>query len=128
MTSPRRLARARSVPILGAGRIDGIPAALLVGRCVEVWGVEADDAMGAFSRWRRARSWWIATNQIDRPDTLPLPRGGAPWSYYQLLSHGDEARADARLAAAGATAADLDRLRGQAERLHARALAAHGVG
>jgi len=119
MTSARRLARARAIPAPGAGLSDGIPAALVVGRCIEVWGTEPDDAMGAFSRWGRARSWWLKANDIERPDTLPIPTSGAPWSVSALDPH----RAAERLAIAGATLDDLDHLRAQAQQLHARAVA-----
>lgn len=118
MTSARRLARARSVPSFDD---EGTPAALLVGRCIEVWGTEPNDAMGAFSRWGRVRAWWLESNGLASSDAEHLAPG-SPWSHTYLTAHGDADEADRRLTAAGATSADLDRLRAQANRLHARAL------
>lgn len=113
-------------PQLQAG---GIPAALALGRCIEVWGSHDDSEngssihMSAFSRWDRVRRWWLETNGItDTAEQCRLVPFGSPWSidYLNVEGRGDWFLEKFR--AIGATPADVPALREQAMELHEQAV------
>lgn len=97
---------------------EGVPQALAIGRCVEVWAPEGTGApyaphITAHGRWSRvAHSWRAASGLEDRDAWRLLPAGGAPWS-----TATDPDQAAERLARAGCTLADLPRLRTEADLL-----------
>ena len=132
MTARRRAKAGHEPPSTGPG---GVPAALLVGRCIEVWGDPASEARpdcSAFTRFSRARTWWLQSAGIDRPEDQDrlVPGAPIPWSALYLL---ERSRTEAagqqladlvhgRLSAAGATLANLDDLRAEAVQLHEMAV------
>ena len=92
-----------------------MPAALLVGRCIEVWAEPKADspADSAFRRFAVARGWWLDAAYVDKPtdrDAL-IPRG-TPWSVDYLIETRGQYVAE-RLAPADATPDDLPRLAAQ---------------
>lgn len=123
--SARRQARARDVAhaVTGAG---GVPRALLVGRCIEVWAEDPKDVAAPSSTMRRfsaGREWWLAHAGIDDSlDARPLIPTGSPWSATYLATappHAaqNEARLLERLAEARVAITDLSTLRREAKAL-----------
>jgi hypothetical protein len=82
MTSDRRAAR-RSAP---TPSVDGIPADLAAGPCVEVWADPGSNApqFSALRNWQAARDEWMTARGLDPdPDYRHLPPGlydRAPYS------------------------------------------------
>lgn len=118
----RRHARGHLLPATDSG---GVPAAFLVGRCLEVWAdpVAKNPAASAVRRFALARSWWLGCGHVDKPtDRDALIPLCTPWSI-GYLSDADQASAAVqssvaeRLVPAAANPADVPALAAQAEEL-----------
>lgn len=86
---------------------DGIPLALLAGRCIEVWAGPGGDWHDAFRRWADARRRYLSaqglarnTPQAQLPEPLEVGVRPTPWSYTYLLAE-DPERLAAKLAHLG---------------------------
>lgn len=77
---------------------DDMPAALLVGACVELWApdvasehpLELHRRQSAAHRYRDARAEWLASVGVGADDPTPEPLRSVPlrpWSFAYLLEH-----------------------------------------
>lgn len=119
--SARRQARARNTPE-AVRTVGGLPRCLVIGRCVEVWGLPDDPnlttvyaGMRARTRFRTVRAWWLRGAGIGDKEGWQLIPAGAAWSVETSPNVTE------RLARAEATLADLSALREEADVLLARA-------
>jgi hypothetical protein len=130
--SARREARAK-VPVLERPSSQGrVPAALSIGRCVEVWAdPQADDPQAsARRRFEMARARWAASVGADDQEILTLVPASAAWSLEYLTYRGQAERSERtvsevvaeRLGRAGCTLADLPWLVEEADELSAASL------
>jgi len=115
----RRRARGHLPATGGPGGSGGVPAAFLVGRCLEVWAEPKADnpAASAVRRFAVARRWWLVAAHVDKPtDQDALIPLGTPWSVDYLIESRGQYVAEL-LAPAEATPEDLPRLAAQADDL-----------
>lgn len=127
--SERRQARERdmSEAVEATG---GVPAALQIGACIEVWADPKSQSPSAISAWRRysmARNWWLESAGLDdQAEATDLFPGRSPWCFAHLSYIGQAERVgrpvdeivDEMLTSVGVTRADVHELRVEAQALY----------
>jgi hypothetical protein len=112
--SARRQARGHD-PIGGVVSAGGVPRALAVGKCIEVWSA-VDSHFPHWSAMRRysaARQAWLEVAGIADQESWQFIADGAPWSVEYIGPQ----RAQERLAGVDVNIRDVPRLRSEAQRL-----------
>ena len=99
-----------------------VPAALLVGPCIEVWAAEQESSQAQAWHAHRGhstarRAWLDAHDVPTRQRLTPVPFSGPPWSVAYLDEQGRSDRATRLLSEGGVTRRDLPALRQQAREL-----------
>jgi hypothetical protein len=91
----RRQARARDVAAV-ATTVGGVPRALAVGRCIEVWAEDPDAVNAPYAAMRRfstARRWWLEQAGVESvAEGCQLVPLGSPWSVEFLTYRGQAER------------------------------------
>jgi hypothetical protein len=108
--SARRQARAPAAVTAG-----GVPRALAVGKCIEVWAAPGSHFphWSAIRRYDAARRAWLEMAGIEDRESWRLISDHAPWS----AEYVGPQRAQERLAGADTSIRDVPRLRREADRL-----------
>lgn len=115
--SARRQARQRTPVLERPQGPAGVPAALAIGRCVEVWADPSHPtpSWSATRRFNLAREAWARQAEAEDAEARALIPDGSPWSL-------DHKAGAARFAAAGYDLADVAELAAQADDLFAASL------
>ncbi|HEY3530393.1 MAG TPA: hypothetical protein VGK78_14700 [Nocardioides sp.] len=110
----------------------GVPRALMLGPCLEVWADEDAEVpqASAMRRFSAAREAWAAREGIGLAEVNTQVRSRSPWSIQYLSYRGQAERVgrpvrelvNQRLAAVGCTLADLSQLADEAETLYAESM------
>ncbi|WGY04327.1 hypothetical protein QI633_11275 [Nocardioides sp. QY071] len=121
--SERRRARARTEHALTVS--GGLPACLVIGRCIEVWvgGHTPTDPLlirtqhEVRRRFGIVRSWWLEQQGIPGRDGWSIIPSGHTWSADFLIEQGRRQWVDEYLARAGCKLSDVPALASDANRL-----------
>lgn len=114
--------------------VDGVPKALLIGCCVEVWADHAEDWHGhagfplsARRNYLNAQDAWLHSQGIPESEYHKvLNRHAIGYSVEFMVSQGERERAAQRLAVGESTLEDIPELRRQALTLMPEALRRRG--